>query len=232
MTTDERTVRAEPRTRRSRGVKRRQELLEATLRLLAREGSAAVTMRAVASEAGVPSTAPTYYFASKQELLLEAWRLHAEREAARVSRATTAVGSAKSSSAVANQLACFVHDSLGPARESLLAEVELLLETARQPDLEELTRVWHQTLRERVRGSLAAAGSPHPDLDARLVLAVMAGLELDNVGAADKATIQELIDLFTRLLDALLREKKEVAMTDNVRSTQGASGTGRKGGEL
>jgi len=39
------------------------------------------------------------------------------------------------------------------------------------------------------------------------VLAVMAGLELDNVGAADKATIQELIDLFTRLLDALLREK-------------------------
>jgi TetR/AcrR family transcriptional regulator, regulator of biofilm formation and stress response len=187
-------------------------------------------MRAVASEAGVPSTAPTYYFASKQELLLEAWRLHAEREAARVSQATTAVGSARSSSALANQLASFVHDSLEPARESLLAEVELLLETARQPALEELTRVWHQTLRDRVRGTLAEVGSQHPDLDARLVLAVMAGLELDNVGAADKATIQELVDLFARLLGALL--PKNVAVKKNVRRTRGPSGTGRKGGEL
>lgn len=231
MTADERTVSAEPRIRRSRGVKRRQELLEATLRLLAREGSSAVTMRAVAREAGVPSTAPTYYFASKQELLLEVWRLHAEREAARVSRATTAVGSAESSSAVANQLACFVHESLGPSRESLLAEVELLLETARQPELEELTRVWHQTLRERVRGTLAAAGSAHADLDARLVLAVMAGLELDNVGAADKATVQELVDLFTRLLGALLREET-VAMPKNRPSQTRTLGNGRKEGEL
>jgi DNA-binding transcriptional regulator YbjK len=207
MSTDEHAVRLKPRTHRRRGVKRRQDLLEATLRLLAREGSAAVTMRAVASEAGVPSTAPTYYFASKQELLVEAWRLHAEREAARVSRATAAVGSAESSSAVAGQLACFVRDSLGPARENLLAEIELLLETARRPELEELTRVWHQTLRERVRGTLAQAGSEHPELDARLVLAVMAGLELDNVGCSDKATVQELIELFARLLGALLRQE-------------------------
>jgi TetR/AcrR family transcriptional regulator, regulator of biofilm formation and stress response len=194
----------EPRTRRRRGVKRRQELLEATLRLLAREGSAAVTMRAVASEAGVPSTAPTYYFASKQELLLEAWRLHAEREAERVSQATEAVGSDGSSDAIARRLACFVHDSLGPARESLLAEIELLLEAARQPELEELTRVWHQTLREHVRGALKEAGSQHPELDARLLLAVTAGLELDNVGTADTATVPELRELFTRLLGALL----------------------------
>ncbi len=204
MSTNDRAVRVEPRTRRRRGVQRRQELLEATLRLLAREGSAAVTMRAVASEAGVPSTAPTYYFASKQELLLEAWRLHAEREADRVSRATEAVGTDGSSGAIARRLALFVHDSLGPARESLLAEIELLLEAARQPELEELTRVWHQTLHEHVRDALAAAGSSHPELDARLLLAVTAGLELDNVGTACTATVPELKELFTRLLGALL----------------------------
>jgi DNA-binding transcriptional regulator YbjK len=194
-----------PRTRRRRGIKRRQELLEATLRLLALEGSAAVTMRAVASEAGVPSTAPTYYFASKQELLLEAWRLHAEREADRVSRIAEAVGSDESSDAIARRLARFVHDSLAAARESLLAEIELLLEAARQPELEELTRVWHQTLRAHVRGALAAAGSQRPELDARLVLAVMAGLELDNVGTTDTATVPELVELFNRLIGALLR---------------------------
>jgi TetR/AcrR family transcriptional regulator, regulator of biofilm formation and stress response len=205
VSTNDRTVRVEPRTRRRRGVQRRQELLEATLRLLAREGSAAVTMRAVAGEAGVPSTAPTYYFASKQELLLEAWRLHAEREADRVDRATEAVGiDGGSSGAIARRLALFVHDSLGAARESLLAEIALLLEAARQPELEELTRVWHQTLQAHVRDALAAAGSSHPELDARLLLAVTAGLELDNVGTDCRATVPELKELFTRLLGALL----------------------------
>jgi DNA-binding transcriptional regulator YbjK len=120
-------------TRRRRGVKRRTEILEATLRLLAREGAAPLTMRAVAAEANVPLTATTYYFESKDELILEAWRLHAEREAARVSRATEAIASRLSPPEVADRMARFVQDGLGPARESLLAEFELLVQAARQP---------------------------------------------------------------------------------------------------
>jgi DNA-binding transcriptional regulator YbjK len=191
-------------TRRRRGVKRRTEILEATLRLLAREGAAPLTMRAVAAEANVPLTATTYYFESKDELILEAWRLHAEREAARVSRATEAIASRLSPPEVADRMARFVHDGLGPARESLLAEFELLVQAARQPELEELTRVWHQAIREQVREILAAAGSPQPELDARLVVAITAGLEVDNLGAADAMSLDELRELFRRLLGALL----------------------------
>ena len=191
-------------TRRRRGVKRRTEILEATLRLLAREGAAPLTMRAVAAEANVPLTATTYYFESKDELILEAWRLHAEREAARVSRATEAIASRLSPPEVADRMARFVQDGLGPARESLLAEFELLVQAARQPELEELTRVWHQAIREQVREILAAAGSPQPELDARLVVAITAGLEVDNLGAADAMSLDELRDLFRRLLGALL----------------------------
>jgi DNA-binding transcriptional regulator YbjK len=191
-------------TRRRRGVKRRTEILEATLRLLAREGVAPLTMRAVAAEANVPLTATTYYFESKDELILEAWRLHAEREAARVSRATEAIASRFSPPEIADRMARFVQDGLGPARESLLAEFELLVQAARQPELEELTRVWHQAIREQVREVLAAAGSPQPELDARLVLAITAGLEVDNLGAADAMSLDELRELFRRLLGALL----------------------------
>jgi TetR/AcrR family transcriptional regulator, regulator of biofilm formation and stress response len=190
-------------TRRRRGVKRRTEILEATLRLLAREGVAPLTMRAVAAEANVPLTATTYYFESKDELILEAWRLHAEREAARVSRATEAIASRLSLPEIADRMARFVQDGLGPARESLLAEFELLVQAARQPELEELTRVWHQAIREQVREVLAAAGSPQPELDARLVLAITAGLEVDNLGAADAMSLDELRELFRRLLGAL-----------------------------
>jgi DNA-binding transcriptional regulator YbjK len=191
-------------TRRRRGVKRRTEILEATLRLLAREGAAPLTMRAVAAEADVPLTATTYYFESKDELILEAWRLHAEREAARVSRATEAIASMLSPPEIADRMARFVQDGLGSARESLLAEFELLLQAARQPDLEELTRVWHQAVREQVREVLAAAGSPQPELDARLVVATTAGLEVDNLGAADALSLDELRGIFRRLLGALL----------------------------
>ena len=191
-------------TRRRRGVKRRTEILEATLRLLAREGAAPLTMRAVAAEANVPLTATTYYFESKDELILEAWRLHAEREAARVSRATEAIASRLSPPEVADRMARFVQDGLGPARESLLAEFELLVQAARQPELEELTRVWHQAIREQVREILAAAGSTQPELDARLVVAITAGLEVDNLGAADAMSLDELRELFRRLLGALL----------------------------
>jgi DNA-binding transcriptional regulator YbjK len=190
-------------TRRRRGVKRRTEILEATLRLLAREGVAPLTMRAVAAEANVPLTATTYYFESKDELILEAWRLHAEREAARVSRATEAIASRLSLPEIADRMARFVQDGLGPARESLLAEFELLVQAARQPELEELTRVWHQAIREQVREILAAAGSPQPELDARLVVAITAGLEVDNLGAADAMSLDELRELFRRLLGAL-----------------------------
>ena len=170
---------------------------------MARQGSAAMTMRAVAAEAGVPLTATTYYFGSKQELLLEAWRLHAEREAARVSEATDAIASAPSSDAISGELARFVHEGLGSGRDRLVAEIRLLLEAARQPELEQLTRVWHQALRERMRAVLGAAGSQNPDLDARLVLAVTAGLELDNLGCSDAATGGELRALFSRLFEAL-----------------------------
>lgn len=194
-----------PRTRRRRGAKRRLELLEATLRVLAREGSPAVTMRAVAAEAGVPATATTYYFESKQDLLLEVWRLHAEREAARVAEAIDAMPAETSPQALGEEMAGFVHESLGPGRDRLLAEIELLLEAARQSELEQLTRVWHQAIRERMRVRLSATNSPNPDLDARLVLAVMAGLELDNLASADTATMADLREIFTRLFEALYR---------------------------
>jgi AcrR family transcriptional regulator len=49
----------------------RTEILEAARRVLLREGIAATTMEAVASEVGVTKTALYYYFASKDALLFE-----------------------------------------------------------------------------------------------------------------------------------------------------------------
>jgi TetR/AcrR family transcriptional regulator, regulator of biofilm formation and stress response len=57
----------------ARAVHRRAALLEAAAALLAEGGLAAVSHRAVAQRAALPLAATTYYFASRDELLAEAF---------------------------------------------------------------------------------------------------------------------------------------------------------------
>lgn len=62
----------EPDGRRRKGQRRRQLLLDAVMRLVERGGTAAVTQRRVAAEAGVPPSAVTYYYATVQDMLVDA----------------------------------------------------------------------------------------------------------------------------------------------------------------
>ena len=66
-----------------RGRARRTAILDAAIAVVARDGTGAVTHRAVAKLAKVPLAATTYYFASRDDLLREAFRhLTARRMAA------------------------------------------------------------------------------------------------------------------------------------------------------
>lgn len=58
---------------------RRVAILEAALRIIAREGMRGVRHRAVAAEAGVPLAATTYYFKDLDDLITDAFNLFAER---------------------------------------------------------------------------------------------------------------------------------------------------------
>src|SRR5918997_48515 len=69
-----------------KGERRREEILRATLRVIGARGADAVTHRAVAREAGVPASATTYYFSSKDELLEQTFLLAAREETERLER--------------------------------------------------------------------------------------------------------------------------------------------------
>ena len=62
-----------------RSRQRRDELLAAAIELFAEGGSRAVTHRAVARRAGLPSATTTYYFASIEDLLREALAAHMQQ---------------------------------------------------------------------------------------------------------------------------------------------------------
>ncbi|MDX8150683.1 TetR/AcrR family transcriptional regulator [Patulibacter brassicae] len=55
-----------------KGAERAEQILEATLRCLARDGYADTSLQRVAEEAGVPKRAISYYFVSRDGLLIEA----------------------------------------------------------------------------------------------------------------------------------------------------------------
>ncbi|TSD68312.1 TetR/AcrR family transcriptional regulator [Aeromicrobium piscarium] len=67
---------ARARLSQERSRQRREQLLDAAVRVYAFGGIRAVTHRAVASEAQLPTAATTYYFASITELVREAFRRH------------------------------------------------------------------------------------------------------------------------------------------------------------
>ena len=199
-------------TRRGRGIKRRTQILEAALRLLAQDGASVITHRAVAQEARVPIAATTYYFNSKEHLIAEAFRLHAENEAHRVADATKAIDTELTKEQLADQLAEFLSYGLHHARTTLIAEFELLLQAARHPELEGYSRIFYDTIAAQVERTLANIGSRSPESDTRIIMAALAGLEVDNLStpttALDPAELRELMH---RLLDALIPNGRERA---------------------
>ncbi len=70
-------------TRRSypKGVRRRQQILDSAIALLAQRGVDRASLRTVGEAIGVSHTALRHYFSSRDELLVEAYRMHEARAA-------------------------------------------------------------------------------------------------------------------------------------------------------
>jgi len=62
-----------PKSRRAKGEQTRQKILDAVLRVIAREGTRGVTHRSVATEAGVQLSLTTYYFSDLEAMIREAF---------------------------------------------------------------------------------------------------------------------------------------------------------------
>ena len=115
--------------------RRRRAILDATLRVISAGGVDAVTHRRVAAEADVALGSTTYYFASREELLREAFRHY-------LSEVTSGIESLgrempfKGAKGIAEALTELARREFSePAL--VLAEYELILYAARDPVLAE-----------------------------------------------------------------------------------------------
>ena len=164
-----------------KGARSREKILNSALEIIGRDGLSSLSMRSVATEASVPLGAVTYYFESKQQLIGEAFLVHSQRELRRVISTVSSIGGADSPADLARVIADFLIDGLQNSGNALVAEYEFLLGASRRADLARASSAWLQSLQAQLTNVLQRLGSHDAVTDARLVMAVMAGLEVDNL---------------------------------------------------
>lgn len=185
--------------RKARGEKRRTEIIDATLRVIERDGVAGVTHRTVAVEADVPTTSTTYHFTSLDDLLI-ATLISCARDMATevywmIDRARSREGLRRAGEgelSAADEVSALLAEALGPRRGRTMAEYELYLLAARRPELRPAARRWLDVLTSMVR---------HDDEVAfRVFLAGIDGLLVQGLIDDEPPTAEELRPVVDYLL--------------------------------
>ena len=169
--------------------RRRRAILDAALRVISSGGVDAVTHRRVAAEAGVALGSTTYYFASREDLVRQAFRHYLEE-------VTTAIGSLgrerppESAEDIAETLTEVARrEFTEPAL--VLAEYELILYAARDPVLAQDFNAYERGLEAQLAGPLEDLGADRPMDAARTVIELMRGFELERL-TRPSASIEDL----------------------------------------
>jgi DNA-binding transcriptional regulator YbjK len=170
-------VSAVPGTRAEASQKVRDAIVAATVKIVARDGVAAVTHRRVATEAGVSLSSTTWHFAAKTDILEAALEWTARHEVARIAEIADRLGNtAFDLDAWAEALADWLVGQVTEERDIAVALYRLQIELLGSPGAREVHRVWGRGLRTLGEGVLER--SPTTDLDIRLVVAALDGLRL------------------------------------------------------
>jgi DNA-binding transcriptional regulator YbjK len=159
---------------------RRRLIVEAALRVIARDGVNAATHRAVAAEAGVALASTTYHFSSKTQIVTEALELAIDRSIAAVERHTTPPYPA-TPAVLVDRLVELVEALCGDDQAPLAAQYELLIEAGRSEELRRVAERWDGAYLGGLRAIVAAAGIREPAESAAILSDLIEGALLDLV---------------------------------------------------
>lgn len=175
----------------------RDAIVEATIRIVAREGVSGVTHRRVAAEAGVSLSSTTWHYETKADILEAALHRTAEREVDRIAAIADRFG-AFDLEAWATELADWLLEQVGPDREATVALYRLQAELLGSPGALAVHRQWGGGL--RALGDRALEGVS--EVDVRLVIAALDGIRLTVLtsGEVSEARVRTAI---RRQLEAL-----------------------------
>lgn len=186
---------------------RRASLVQAALRVIARDGVAAATTRAIVAEADMPLASFHYAFRSRDELIAELIEFVVDNEAMAASAALSFEGDLKST--IRGGLKAFMDlVASDPLREQ--AMLELTQYALRTPDLgDAAVRQYASYYRaaaailETVAQKLGIAWQRPIDEMARILITLTDGLTMGWLVDRDTAATERVIDFAAQALAAL-----------------------------
>ncbi len=215
---------------RAKSEQRRRLILEATMRIIVRDGVRGVRHRAIASEAGVPLAATTYYFKDIRELIADAFTLYTEWALAYVSRFTEEFESIlpqlhqmnlsvageqeRAVQFLADELSRYCEGKLATDLTMLISEQAFRYEACIDERVKQLAQMHREALFDIVSQFLTALGSDAAAEDTDIVMALLQSLEyqmlLDGDNAEGVVRIQRVLVRFVRLLMPRLKPSNTV----------------------
>src|SRR5262245_44257635 len=174
-----------PHTRAASPLPRREAILDAALALIAEHGTEQLTHRSVAEAAGVALGSTTYYFASRDELVREAFRRYVVRALELLGAISREVPPADPAGLVELLVEIARRETSGGWRWSVVVEHELMLRAARDPELAAEFHGYERALASGLAEALEALGAPQPFDAARTLIAMVRGFELDGLTRPD-----------------------------------------------
>jgi DNA-binding transcriptional regulator YbjK len=182
--------------------RKRRAILDAVLRVVAAGGVDAVTHRRVAAEAGVPLGSTTYYFASRDDLLREAFRRHAGAVHGSLD-ALAERASLRTASDVVRFLVELVRREMAQPAQ-VLVEYELIVRAARDPGLAREVRAYERSLAARLAETLERLDVASSLEAARTLIALVRGFELEILTrpAAELAELERRLQTVVAALTA------------------------------
>ena len=196
------TTETGPRAESSRRI--RDAIVDATVRIVAREGVAAVTHRRVAGEAGVALSSTTWHFATKADILEAALHWTARHEVERIGTIADRLGGTDfDPSAWADELGDWLLEQLTVEREIAVALYRLQVELLGSAGALAVHREWGEGLRAVGERVLEHSSSPTPELDVRLIVAALDGLRMGVLNSGEE-DVEWLRQAVRRQLRALL----------------------------
>lgn len=185
--------------------RRGRHVLDAAVRLIAADGLAGVSVRAVATEAGVSIAQVQYYFRSKDELIAAAFA-HAGEEF--LARLTTVAGQPRSARRLLKMI-----DQWLPLDEERERRVKVWLAfigaAATRPELAEIVRQTDREIVDWLAEDLAELGVPDPNPEAARLLALIDGVALRCLTLTRRARtnlIKQTIGPYLGRYDEMRRE--------------------------
>ena len=191
----------------ARGAARRTEIIDAAIEVMAQAGLAGLSMRLVANQAQIPLGALSYYFDDKSDLIAQSFAQLSDREIERVVATAERLEPSMPSEQLADLVADMIIDGFSAPRGAIVTRYELVTEASRDERLRPMFEAWYAAMIPALSRLFRELGSRQPELDSRTVMAVMAGLEIDNLyrplGPVDKRRIRATLRHAFRAIIAL-----------------------------